>query len=232
MMGRFRPTAMALQLVGSPRSRITIPRWYAEVKGIPYTWLQLDGQAGEHRQPPFLALNPFGKMPALVDDAFQGPDGTPLRLFESGAILLHLAEHHAGEFGGGEFGGGEFGGDTVASDPATAAGTGTAAVRRSLTAQWILYANSTFATALLQASSREDDLLRQLQVLDGLLAAGPLLGAAAGWGAADCAVQAYLSYLPLFCSQVNLDPFPGVRATLAATSADPAWRRVTGLDAG
>ena len=216
MMGRFRPTAMTLQLVGSPRSRVTIPRWYAEVKGIPYTWLQLDGQAGEHRQPPFLALNPFGKMPALVDDAFQGPDGTPLRLFESGAILLHLAEHHGGEFGGGAFGG----------DPATAA------ARRSLTAQWILYANSTFATALLQASSREDDLLRQLQVLDGLLAAGPLLGAAAGWGAADCAVQAYLSYLPLFCSQVNLDPFPGVRATLAATSADPAWRRVTGLDAG
>ncbi len=216
MMGRFRPTAMALQLVGSPRSRVTIPRWYAEVKGIPYTWLQLDGQAGEHRQPPFLALNPFGKMPALVDDAFQGPDGTPLRLFESGAILLHLAEHH----------GREFGGDTFDGD------TATAAVRRSLTAQWILYANSTFATALLQASSREDDLLRQLQVLDGLLAAGPLLGARAGWGAADCAVQAYLSYLPLFCSQVNLDPFPGVRATLAATSADPAWRRVTGLDAG
>lgn len=207
MMGRFRKIAMALQLVGSARSRVSIPRWYAEEKGIAYSWVQLDGQAGEHRQAPFLVLNPFGKMPALVDDAFQGPDGQPLRLFESGAILLHLAEHHAGEFG---------------PDPAVAA------VRRSLTAQWILYANSTFATALLQAASREEDLLRQLAVLDGLLAAGPLLGDAAGWGAADCAVQAYISYLPLFCAQVNLEPFPAVRACIAATGAREAWQRVAG----
>jgi len=212
MMAGFRMIAMALQLVGSARSRVSIPRWYAEEKGIPYTWVQLDGQAGEHRQPPFLALNPFGKMPALVDDGFSGPDGQPLRLFESGAILLHLAEHHGGEFGGGEFG----------SDPAVAS------VRRSLSAQWILYANSTFATALLQAANREEDLLRQLAVLDGLLAAGPLLGEAAGWGAADCAVQAYLSYLPLFCAQVNLDPFPAVRACIAVTSAREAWQRVAG----
>ena len=211
MMAGFRMIAMALQLFGSARSRVSIPRWYAEEKGIAYTWVQLDGQAGEHRQPTFLALNPFGKMPALVDDAFSGPDGQPLRLFESGAILLHLADHHGGEFGG-----------ASGSDPAVAA------VRRSLSAQWILYANSTFATALLQAATREEDLLRQLAGLDGLLSAGPLLGEAAGWGAADCAVQAYLSYLPVFCAQVNLDPFPAVRACIAATAAREAWQRVSG----
>ena len=68
-----------------------------EEKGIAYELIELDLRGNQHRQPDFLAINPFGKLPALVDDGFQGPDGEALRLFESGAILLHLAEHHTGE---------------------------------------------------------------------------------------------------------------------------------------
>ena len=51
---------MALTLYGGARSRASMPRWYMEEKGIPYTWQLLDIEASEHRQEPFTAINPFG----------------------------------------------------------------------------------------------------------------------------------------------------------------------------
>ncbi|MEB3262390.1 MAG: glutathione S-transferase, partial [Cyanobacteriota bacterium] len=39
---------MALTLYGGVRSRASMPRWYMEEKGIPYAWVQLDLEAGEH----------------------------------------------------------------------------------------------------------------------------------------------------------------------------------------
>ena len=62
-----------------------------EERGIPYTWQFVDMEAGEHRQDPYLAINPFGKVPALVDEDPSLPGGR-VELFESGAILLYLAE--------------------------------------------------------------------------------------------------------------------------------------------
>ena len=57
--------------------------------GLPYRMIPVDIGAGEQFRPDFLAISPNNKIPALVDA--DGPDGRPIALFESGAILLYLA---------------------------------------------------------------------------------------------------------------------------------------------
>ena len=57
--------------------------------GLPYKAIPVDIGAGAQFAPDFLAISPNNKIPALVDP--QGPDGKPIHLFESGAILLYLA---------------------------------------------------------------------------------------------------------------------------------------------
>ena len=75
-----------LKLYGGARSRASIVQWYLEELGVPYEFILLDMQAGEHRQPEYLAINPMGKVPAIVDGDFQ--------LWESGAILFYLAQKY------------------------------------------------------------------------------------------------------------------------------------------
>ncbi|MCD0421379.1 glutathione binding-like protein [Rubrivivax sp. JA1024] len=57
--------------------------------GLPYRVHAVDIGAGEQFSPEFLAISPNNKIPAIVDP--DGPDGQPISLFESGAILLYLA---------------------------------------------------------------------------------------------------------------------------------------------
>jgi GST-like protein len=57
---------------------------------LPYRVHPINIGKGEQFTPEFLALNPNNRIPAIVDD--EGPDGRPLTLFESGAILIYLAE--------------------------------------------------------------------------------------------------------------------------------------------
>ena len=58
--------------------------------GLPYEAHRVDIGANESWTPEFLCLNPNGKIPAILDP--DGPGGKPLALFESGAILIYLAE--------------------------------------------------------------------------------------------------------------------------------------------
>ena len=57
--------------------------------GLPYRVTAVDIGAGDQFKPEFLAISPNNKIPAIVDT--DGPDGKPISLFESGAILLYLA---------------------------------------------------------------------------------------------------------------------------------------------
>ncbi|HEY0034508.1 MAG TPA: glutathione S-transferase N-terminal domain-containing protein [Devosia sp.] len=61
-----------------------------EETGIPYEAHAVNIMKNETWGPEFLALNPNGKIPAIIDP--NGPGGQPLELFESGAILIYLAE--------------------------------------------------------------------------------------------------------------------------------------------
>ncbi len=58
--------------------------------GLPYEAHRIDFGRGDQHTPEFLSLNPNGKIPAILDP--DGPDGRPLAVFESGAILMYLAE--------------------------------------------------------------------------------------------------------------------------------------------
>ncbi len=58
--------------------------------GRPYRVIPVDIQRGDQFKPEFLKISPNNKMPAIVDH--DAPDGKPLAIFESGAILMYLAE--------------------------------------------------------------------------------------------------------------------------------------------
>jgi glutathione S-transferase len=73
---------MAIKLYSWPRSSGTPVAWALEELGVPYEYVELDPQKQEHLSPTYLAVNPHGKVPALVDG--------DRRFFESSAILLHL----------------------------------------------------------------------------------------------------------------------------------------------
>ena len=61
-----------------------------EETGLPYEAQLIDFNHDDQHSAEFLSLNPNGKIPAIIDP--NGPGGKPLGLFESGAILIYLAE--------------------------------------------------------------------------------------------------------------------------------------------
>lgn len=65
----------------------------------PYNVVPIHIGKGEQFSKEFLQISPNNKVPALLDT--DGPDGAPIGLFESGAILLYLAEKAGGQFTGG-----------------------------------------------------------------------------------------------------------------------------------
>ena len=75
-----------LKLYGGKFTRASIVQWSLEELNVPYEFVLLDMQAGEHLQSDYTAINPIGKVPAIVDGDFT--------LWESGAILLYLADRY------------------------------------------------------------------------------------------------------------------------------------------
>lgn len=79
-----------LQLYSLPTPNGVKVSIFLEETGLPYEPHRVDFDTQEQLSPAFLSLNPNNKIPAILDP--DGPDGVPLALFESGAILLYLAE--------------------------------------------------------------------------------------------------------------------------------------------
>lgn len=63
-----------------------------EELGVPYEVIPVDIRKGDQFDPAFLAISPNNKMPAIVDP--EGPDGRPISVFESGAILMYLGRKY------------------------------------------------------------------------------------------------------------------------------------------
>ncbi len=79
-----------IQLYAAPTPNGVKASIMLEETGLPYEPHYVDIMNNATHAPAYLAMNPNGKIPGIIDP--EGPDGTPMALFESGAILLYLAE--------------------------------------------------------------------------------------------------------------------------------------------
>ncbi|NJK72609.1 MAG: glutathione S-transferase family protein [Synechococcaceae cyanobacterium SM2_3_60] len=190
-----------IMLYGVSAVGASIVQWYLEELGQPYTFEHLDLQQGEQHQEAFLQINPMGKVPAIVDGEFC--------LWESGAILLYLAEVYSP---GGE----------------------TAQARAEL-AQWVIYANATLAVGLFVEANRQRDSARLLRCLDGVLGDG--LRPAGGrreflvndcFSVADVAVGAILIYALKMLTGMCFHGYPSIEAYVSRLSNRPAFERSIG----
>lgn len=75
-----------MRLYYASHTRSIRPRWLLEEMGLPYELVRLDLSKREHKTPDYLRIHPLGQVPALVDG--------PIRIFESAAICLYLADKH------------------------------------------------------------------------------------------------------------------------------------------
>lgn len=200
-----------LKLYGGALSRASIVQWYLEELQIPYEYVQLDMQAEAHKQPEFLAINPMGRVPAIVDGDFQ--------LWESGAILLYLAEKYG----------------KISSD----------LEQRTILTQWVLFGNSTLSSAILVKENMAREAPGLLSAIDQILAHQPyLLGDR--FTIADVAVGSILAYIPIMLkldvsaypevvnetkqlmSKLDLNTYPAVLNYIKQLSSRPAFQKSIG----
>lgn len=176
-------------------------RLFLSLLDLPHQLVEVDLQAGAHKQPDFLALNPFGQVPVLDDD------GTIVS--DSNAILVYVAKSRKRS-------------EWLPEDPATAA-----EVQRwlSVAAGEVAYGPAAARLVTVFGSShnpqevigRAHALLKNLEAhLDGrewLVGEGPTV--------ADVALYSYVSRAPE--GNVDLSPYPRVNAFLRRIEALPGF---------
>ena len=190
---------------------------------LDYTIHPVDIGKGDQFQPGFLAISPNNKMPAIVDRA-PADGGAPISVFESGAILLYLAEK-TGRF--------------LPSD--TGSSPGQALRGRTATLEWLfwqvgglgpmtgqyghfhVYAPEDIAYAKTRYAGEAN---RLLGVLDRRLAGRAFL-AGDDYTIADMASYPWVS--PYDKAPLDLTPFPEVRRWREAIAARPATQRAYAL---
>jgi len=188
-----------------------------EELGLPYEPHLVRFDANDQLSPEFLSLNPNNKIPAILDP--QGPGGRPLALFESGAILVYLAEK-TGRF--------------IPADPAA----------RYETLQWVMFQMGGVGPMFGQlgffhkfaGKDYEDKRPRDRYVAESRRLLGVLEQRLAGraWimgddvTIADIAIFPWVRNLVGFYEAADLvgfDDFPNVKRVLAAFVARPAVQR-------
>lgn len=184
--------APLLKLYGGPRTRTPIVQWYLEELEIPYKYISLDIRAKENRQPEFLAINPMGKVPAIVDDE--------LKLWESGAILLYLADKHR----------------QMPSESG----------ERAKIIQWVFFANATLSPGLFLKERREKEMPRLLAPLNKILQKQSFI-TGDKLTVADIAIASYLYYAQLLLS-LDFSKYPAVVTYLDRITTRPAFKKTLG----
>ncbi|HEU4384713.1 MAG TPA: glutathione S-transferase family protein [Anaeromyxobacteraceae bacterium] len=196
-----------MKLFYVPKTRATRPRWMLEELGIPYELVRLDPSKGETRTAEHLLRQPLGHVPALEDG--------PVRMFESAAICLYLAEKYP-ERG-------------FLAPPATPA--------RAAAYQWLFYAATELEPpcAALSGERKKPEAERSAAVaeaartrfktaaaaLEPILSRGEfLLGPA--FTVADLVVGAVLAWGRALGA---LEDLPATEAYLARLRERPAWKR-------
>jgi len=183
-----------------------------EEMALPYEAISVDVFAGHQFSDEFKRLNPAAKIPVIVDE--DGPGGKPFTLFESGAILLYLADK-TGKF--------------LATDPAT----------RYHTIQWMQVQMTgigpmfgQFVHFMRFAPKGNDYSLnryrtqmhRYLELLEGRLTEAPYLGGQ-DYSIADMATWPWARLAPALAGQTVAQNFPKVTAWAAKISEHPAAKR-------
>lgn len=181
-----------LKLYGGEFSRASIVQWYLEELQVAYEFVRLDMKAGEHRQPEFLAVNPLGKVPAIAEAEF--------RLWESGAILLYLAEKH----------------DQLPNTPE----------ERAKIYQWVLFANSTLTQSVVVEANREREMPRLLTPLNQHFKEQPFL-MGQEFSVADVAVGSALAFIQIML-KLDLSEYPEVVNYTQRLSERPAFQKAMG----
>ena len=186
------PEQADLLLYGGPRTRSPLVQWYLEELEVPYQYVSLDLRAEEHRQPEFLDINPMGKVPAMVDGDF--------KLWESGAILLYLADKY-GELP-----------DSMEE--------------RAVVNQWVIFANATLGPGLFLEDRRDRESPRLLAPLNDILAQQPfILGSE--MSVADVAIGSYLYYAKILVP-TDFSAYPAVETYINRLSERRAFRSTLG----
>jgi GSH-dependent disulfide-bond oxidoreductase len=176
---------------------------------LPYETIKVDITKGDQFKPEYLAVNPNGKIPAIVDR--EGPDGGRLAVWESGAILIYLAEKT---------------GKLLPGDP----------VQRMATIEWLMFQMSGVGPMLGQAhhfrrfaperipyaiERYEKEAARLYGVLDRRLGDSEYLAGA--YSIADISTFPWIARHDW--QGIALDAFPNVKRWFAAISARPAVQR-------
>ena len=178
-----------LKLYGGVRSRASIVHWYLEEIEVPYEFITLDMQSGEHLKSDFLEINPTGKVPAILDGEF--------KLWESGAILLYIAEKYG-------------------KMPESLE-------KKAEIFQWVLFANATLGTGIFMEASREKETPRLLTPLNKIFESQSYL-MGEELNVADVAVGSILAYIPMML-KLDLSSYPSVLAYIKRISERPAFQK-------